>query len=443
MTIGSLSTTYVVATAHLLLSLAAIALTRYPVITTFHVVLASHALGFGVRPILAALAGGYTLYPVALGPEAYNRGLMYELVFILSYVLGYMLFRRRIKGPIAIHVNTTHITRAYHWSTVVGLASVLVIHLLSRGTWLPTARSSSITAAVPFGKLLFPLAVIPLSISIPLAYLVWQQGGKARAILPLTLGLSLVLLSLLYQRSFILHGFVLVLFFYERFRYKERMRLGYARAAAVAVFLIVLLGVLRPVTVTLLQQHRAVEQHAADNTLLGAIQSFLLFSPNFDSPDVFSVAIQYLEGNKPLLGKTFLAVPLRFTTPNLRHALGIGTATDTLNVFYWGDKYWTTRFGFAVGLPQELVINFGAVLLILGFIPGMATAMVDRWIWGLKYIRVSSVYALGAAFFAWGFTGDIAGTVQWGVAYLLLASAFNLVARVRLSSRSNCGAMSR
>lgn len=413
-----LSLTYWLALGHLTLYGTAFRLTRYPVVTVFHLLLATQVIAFVLRPVLAALKGGYTIYPVEASLEAYNLGLLYQLVFALFYVTGYLAVR---KGrPKVIPGILPDVLRGYLVSLSIGVVAVGLIHVLSQGAWLPTARSATLTSVVPLGKILFPLAVIPLSLSLPLAYLAYRRRPRLWPILGLGVSVAFILLSLLYQRGFVIYGLILIVFLYERLK-----GLGYLKAGFAALLAIFLLAFLRPLASVI------AGGESLERGFFTRIESFVL-GPSFDNADVWPIAIAYVQDKEVLLGETFLTIPARFLSPSLRQQLGLTTAGDKLNEFYWGDAYWRNNFGFNVTLPQELLLNFGGWLLILGFVPGLLTWLVDRWLQQRQRLTVTGMYVMGAIFFTGGFVGEIGGIVQWGLAFILVGWLIGTVARVRI-----------
>lgn len=425
--------TFVLVAAHLLIYIIAFWLTRRPLVTVFHLVLATHVLAFVLRPSLAALTDGYMLYPVSVsqGWSWYNLGLVYELLFMLFYVAGYLAGRRRAATPLGR--PPVSVVRGYWFSLSLGILLVAMIHVLSHGAWLPTVRSSTITSVVPYGKLLF-IAVIPLSMTLPLGYLVIRTWPRLWPIVVPGCVVSLVALSLLYQRGFVISGIILVLFLWDRYS-----RLGYIQALVVGVTLMALLAELRPfanVLSSILASGTPVSYvPSAAPSLMEKVRSFMLFSPNFDAPDVWPVAIAWIHENGLALGSTFAAIPARVLTPGLRRELGLTTAVDLLNEYYWGEHYWTTNFGFNVSLSQELFLNWGPLSLVVSFIPGLLTAKVDRWLWRFTKVNVMSIYVVAAAFATGGFSGELGGIMQWGLAYIALGYVLSVMARLSFFRR--------
>ncbi|WP_133121188.1 hypothetical protein [Kyrpidia spormannii] len=320
-------------------------------------------------------------------------------------------------------------------SLLLGLGAVLAIHLLSHGLWLPTRRSQTLTSVVPFGKYLFPLAVIPLTMVLPLVFVRLQYKMTPLRLLvgALVVGVCVVLLSLLYQRGFILIGIILFLWMLDRLH-----RLSVKRAVTFGVAALVLLFTIRPVVNEVLTISRpTVDTHQDQNVPLRVtdfVRENILSKPNFDNADVWPVVIDFVKRNGELEGSGYLAVPLRFFSPSLRNELNVPTVVDTLNSYYWGESYWKTNFGFNVTMSQELYMNFGLIGLFLGWLPGLLTAVVDRYLSRLQTVRDYTLYVVFAGWVCGGFTSDTAGIVQWSVAILLFALLLRAVGRVRLTS---------
>jgi len=388
--------------------------------TVFHLVLATHLLAFGIRPILAFLVGGYTLYPVSDGWSLYNLGLFYELLGMLFYALGYIItYRPRFIRLAAI---STTVKKGFWWSFAIGTLAFAAIAVLSKGAFLPTFRTSAITSAVPFGRLLFRLTVLPLSVVFPLGYLVIHKRAKLWLLVIPIFVITLVMLAFLYQRGFLLLGFILCLFLWERLK-----KLRYRDVLVAGIILLSIAALLRPlVNVLSGAPISGLEKHISPT-------SFLLYGPNFDKPDVWKVAIAYVQQNGLVLGKTFLAIFAKFLPPELRHSLGLITATDLLNTYYQGEHYWISNFGFNVSLTQELFLNWGPFSLVMTFIPGMITGRIDRWLHSLKRLNVRSIYIIAGAFFTGGFlVGALAGTLQWVITYMLIGYIIDIISRLNL-----------
>ena len=129
----------------------------------------------------------------------------------------------------------------------VGTAALITIHILSHGAWLPGVRSETITSLVPFGKVLFPLAVLPLSIVLPMMYIVALSGG--RVVRPWMAALGVVALAeiaFLFQRGFVIYSPAVMLFAYR----KLRGRLPFFSTAAIVCLGALLLFGMRPIVLS-------------------------------------------------------------------------------------------------------------------------------------------------------------------------------------------------
>ncbi|SDG20404.1 hypothetical protein SAMN04244560_01951 [Thermoanaerobacter thermohydrosulfuricus] len=442
--------TYVLIMAHFLIYIIAIWLTLYPEVTVFHLVTATQLIAFVIRPFLAAISGGYTLYLKNGDWSLYNWGLVYQLIFFIFYFIGYLMIKK-FKKVNALNLNYSsdgeekrisyRLFKAYLLSVFLGFFSAILMNLLSNGKWLPTMRNVTVTTAVPMGKVLFPMAVLPLTMSIPLSFILYKKNPR---FLPLSLGgvlFSFLLLSLLYQRGFILMGLIVIVFFANRFLKK----IGYLKVGMIVLLLIFLLSIIRPVANIISysffknskNEVSSVTQIISTEYLMERIKHFFLYSPNFDSIDVWPIAISSVEENGLLGGKTFLAIPARFLTTKMRQNLNLITAVDYLNSYYWGNKYWDTSFGFNVILPQELYLNFGWVSMIFGLIPGIITALIDRWLWQISKLNIIDIYLIGAAFFTGGFIGEIGGILQWFVAFLIIGIIIDYTSRIKFNLNYN------
>ncbi|HEY8551825.1 MAG TPA: polyprenyl glycosylphosphotransferase, partial [Thermaerobacter sp.] len=231
--LGGPGSTVCLAAAHLALVIVALWRTRRPLLTGFHVFLGLDALAYGLRPLCNVLTGGYLLYglpsdlhpggaPVSFLPPApvepaawaaYNRGLALQLGFAAALVAGYLLVRPPQPLPPSAAADApartpgfpppgrpspvpgdrggtgkacraaARLRVAWLLSLILGTAAVVAMHVLSGGAWLPGRRGgTTVTAAVPYGKILFPLAAIPLAASLPLARAAAAAQALARAV---------------------------------------------------------------------------------------------------------------------------------------------------------------------------------------------------------------------------------------------------------------------
>jgi hypothetical protein len=217
-------------------------------------------------------------------------------------------------------------------------------------------------------------------------------------------------------------------------------RIGYLRLGMIVFLLIFLLSIIRPIANVISysfsnskDEVQFVTQMIGTESLMERIKNFFLFSPNFDNVDVWPIAISSVEENGLLGGKTFLAIPARFLTTKMRQNLNLITASDYLNSCYWGNKYWDTSFGFNVTLPQELYLNFGWVSMIFGLIPGIITALIDRWLWQISKLNIINIYLVGAAFFTGGFIGEIGGILQWFAVLLIIGMIIDYTSRIKFN----------
>lgn len=446
---------YLLVGAHALLYMIAAVVTLRPRVTVFHYFLVTQMISFAIRPLLAAQER-FTLFPVTTDWDAYNMGLLFQLVAAFSFIYGYLLLylpKGLTKVRLAQSVTTLPASeesrapesqpfyssdlrfpcrasqilfREMTTCLVIGAVFVVLIHVSSGGLWLPAARSEAVTAVVPFGKVVFPMAVIPLSVSFALALCFLHSWCDAsfvwRGLFAVYLVMSGILLSLLYQRGFLLLGLVVFALVLDRTGQGT-----YGRLILLAGTALVLVFVIRPIAVLLISGQMPGIQVG--------LRANLLYKPNFVDADVWPVAIEYARGKGLLSGETFLAMPLRFVPPLQRRQLGLLTAMDILNESFFGYTYWESRFGFNVTLSQELFMNFGFLGLFMTLLAGLGTACLDRWIRRLDLRRPFSYFAFFAAFFTRGFMTDLGGALEWALVYLIVGLCVAWLSRLRLVSR--------
>lgn len=426
----TLDATYFLAGLLLLVHLVALLATLYPTVTVFHVSLAVSALTYGVRPILSASEGGLTIYSTRMGWQAYNTGLLLQAVFLVFYLIGYLFVARRGDDarnhgdPVQLNVSL----KGLLLTAGVGFGALGVIHVLSNGGWLPTTRGQTLTSAVPYGKILFPMAAVPLTLLLPQAWVYWRTRPRTRwpsaGILAVA---ALVALVLLYQRAFIVYAAITVLWLINA---SAKRRVGYVQLALFAFLVVLIVGSLRPVAESLVSGNFPSGLDVASGW--PRIKEVLLYQPNFDRADIWPVVLEYVEERGFRAGATYLSVPARFATPAFRERTNMLTAVDELNEYYWGDTYWRTNFGFAIAQSHELFLNFGWAGMVLAIIPGLLTGWIDNRLRTMKYVSAGRIALITGAFLTGGFMGELAGAIQWLIVFVLFASGLHVCERLRI-----------
>lgn len=395
-------------------------------VSTLNIFLMLNVVSFGVRPLLSAAEGGYIHYPVQLPWRDYNMALIGQIVFLLSYVLIYGMVAHQKnfllgldQQPFRICLGT--ILLAY----ALGTIALCTVHLLSHGAWLPGERTQTLSSVVPFGKVLFPLIDLPLSLVIPMSFSLLNEGvSKSQKRIAVVLAsLSAVEIALVYQRGFLIYSIFVVLFMLHRARPQKFVK----GLAISAVFTTVILLAMRPLVDLVTGSAEAPSNQGSG--LLDDAKSGLLHSANFDLQDVAVLTREYVANHGVLYGQTFLTAVTRILPPATRNELNVETMTDRLNNYYWGDVYRESHIGLAVYLPHELYANFGFLGMFLGSISGYVASRADTYLMGIKQFDPRTIAILYAILFANGFMGEPAGSFQWCAAIFLLGLLFNRVQR--------------
>lgn len=412
----SFTLTCLLAAAALGLRAAALWLTRFPVITVFHVVLATGAITFGIRPLLCAAADGYVLYGRGIDWWHYNAGLAYQLLFDLLFIAGYLLWFRRgsvRRRPVAIIASRS----AVYVAMGVGLSTLAVMHVLSEGAWLPTQRTQAVTTLMPGGPVLFRLAAVTLSASLPLLAALYLAGRIRSKLWPAALALiALISLTLLYQRGLVLVGLETTAWLIARAR-----KVSYRSGLALALVFIAGIGLLRPFARVLSSWAVSSEtERWSPSTSTSLMEKALDYTDSFCLADVWLVSGAYVEQNGHLGGRGLLAVPALLTPASFRRELGVATANETLNRYYLGnDNYESMQYGFTVNLAQSLFVDGGLILFSIALIPGILTASLDRWLYRVNTIGPNTIFFATAAFVTGGFIANM-GILSYGLAYVLV-----------------------
>jgi hypothetical protein len=406
---------------------------RATLISSVNIFLFLNAMAFGIRPILSASEGGYFHYdipnPIAWGD--YNYVLICQLTFTCSYLAIYMAStRERALAKSTAPSTENRLIVNVSWSALIlafciGTASLGTIHLLSHGAWLPGDRTESISSVVPFGKVLFPLVDLSLSLVIPMAFCVIQRASFIQRCTLIAIVLVATLeIALMYQRGFLIYSLAVVLFSWWKLRGSLPVR---AVVTVISVGLFVLFA-MRPLVDKVSPSRFSHGRHSFEG-LFPLLKDNILHTDSFDLLDVFVISRSYVQQNGLLLGKSFINDFARILPPALRNDLHIQTITDTLNIYYWGNVYLDSHIGLAIYLPHVLYVNFGFLGMFLGFLPGYATARVDRWLLRLRVLSPRTIAFVYAGLIVNGFMGEEAGDLQWGGATCLIGLAIQRLSR--------------
>jgi hypothetical protein len=431
---GTTDTTYWLAGAYIVMAALSVALTARPVMSLFHI---SHLLGFiafGVRPMLAASVGGHTNYPTAAGILEYNYGILYQIIFVGSLSLVYITLFRVDRTRVAAVIKGPSI-RGLCAAFCLGILAVAVLHVVSRGAWLPSARPTSMDVAVPGSKYLFPVAIVTLSAFLPGAALAFLF--KARISKPLLISMvliSLLVLSLLYVRGMVICGIFVMFWALEK---SGKLKVSYLIGGFLAMFL--LGNIMRPAAEAISlylnpvksQEARVAKEIAERLTFMDKVRFVLLYTTNNDVADSWPVCMAYVRENGYEHGTTFSAIPARFGGTGMRVKSGILTGSDKLNLYHYEDDYLKYSYGFNVTLPNELYINFGPVAMLFGMIPGLVLWAADRWMMRLRVVTLAALF-LAYIFYAYGTGGELAANIQWAVGAALIAFLVETLGRIRI-----------
>jgi hypothetical protein len=388
---------------------------RHNLISALNLYLLVDLCSFGIRPLLAASEGGYLHYHVSVEWSEYNLVLIDELTFLVSYVLAYMIATRRL--PRKLGGGTVEIsTRSVLLCWIVGTTALAIIHVLSHGAWLPGKRTETITSLVPFGKILFPAVVLPLSVMLPMAFSIGMtSSGLTRIWMWIIGGIGLVEVALAYQRGFLIYSLALILLAYRKLRGK----LPAMPTLGIVAFAALLLFAMRPVVRTLTGSTE-VQPEKQSSGFVAGLKDNMLFTATFDLPDVGVVVREYSQQAGLHYGKTFLYDFGRILPPATRLEHNIQTITDSVNIFYWGDVYVNSHIGLAISLSDILFANFSYFGLFLGFIPGLMTAWLDNRLARINKLTPRTITLAYAALFSNGFSSEPGGLAQWMGAILLI-----------------------
>lgn len=436
---GSFSATYWLAVAHGLWIAAVFLITFKPMITSFHWFLLTSFLGFVIRPVLAASVGGFTNYDSGSGWGAYNWGMVYQLIFMCSLSIVYLLMnviskKNRIRNPLRI----VFAMKSYYVLIFIGIVELILLIMLGGGEWLPGVRGASINTVVPGAKYIFPFAIMAFSIIIPISIIGYIENQLKLWICIIFVLVSFLVLSLLFMRGMVIAGVCIVFWAMER---QKKLKYIYIIIGLISIFSIG--QALRPIgeyvamkSIVGVDSPKIVMTIAKINTnmtLMEKVSAIFLYTTNIDLADSWPVVLRYVDENNILWGKSFIAIPARFLSTQFRIEHGVLTGSDLVNTFYYGAGYLKNSFGFNVTLVNELYLNFNILGLIMGVIPGVIMGFADRW---LSNVRDSSITSLFIVYIIFrGFTNELAVTIQWSVGAFMLALIVSGISKISMSTK--------
>jgi hypothetical protein len=243
--------------------------------------------------------------------------------------------------------------------------------------------------------------------------------------------IAVVLLTLLYQRGFVLMGVVLIAWTVERYR-----KITYRSGVLVAIALVAGLLILRPLAGHMshlgepgIESSRGSAGPTANPMAL--LKNALLFTGNFSLVDTWPVVQSFVETNGRLAGATFWTMPASFTPASFRWRTGLTTIVDRVNYFYYGDVVVNTQWGFNLNLAQNIFANFGPAFMFLGCIPGAVVASFDRRLREVRKLKVLTMFLAAGAFASEGLIGDTGILLSYMVAFVMVGWALSQLARIR------------
>ena len=401
--------------------------TPKPMITICHVVAAKALLSYTIRPLVSVWSGGTVLFGGNVEWASYNWGLLYQFGFDCSFICAYILVYRPLKKArsVAIGVGWAQATLALS----IGLLTLAIMHLLSGGMWLPSSRTQAVTTLMVGGPVLFRIAAVTLSGAVALAVAAYFSDAHRRWWRGASIALLALLgLILLYQRGLALIGFLVAGWIATR-----RVRLGSAQMMGLAVVLLCGVAALRPVAQTISRGLVSTTDYANEYAVSRSDQptfqeTLVSYTNSYAWVDVWPVVASYINDHGYMGGSGILNTPASILPFSTRWQIGATTTGDRLNYYYYGDRYFSTQYGFNVTLPQNIVLNWGSGFIMLGIIPGFIVGRIDTWLCRLKKINSWTVFFVIAAVISGGFVGDW-GILSYSLGYLLVGGAFYAVFR--------------
>jgi hypothetical protein len=367
---------------------------------------------YTIRPILSVSNEYFLIYGTHLpfNKKDYFLSELLGVVATMAFLLGYGVGRRRgrespptatiFRPKAALRLSAVMIV----WSAVIAV----VFSALSGGALFMSGRATSLTETASGGKYLFGAMVVPLIFAPALSVIGSRSSARIvrKIVRGAALSASVVILSLLYQRGFVI--FAVVGFLWAVFAGR---RIGGKRLAVYGAISFAFLLSIRP-AVNLLTGSAGGKSAFSGGSVAELARKEFLFSPNFDFVDVGVRAVQFRYVDPQIRPAGLLAVPYRLLPASERATKQTQSFGTELNEAYapGGLK---RGFGFVVPLWIELFGLLGWVgagfLAICGYFSGRLDGRFQT-----QQGKGDNFYYLLAIILG-GFVGPPDGMFQWAL----------------------------
>lgn len=395
-------TIFILSAIQFIILLLAFLYTKKPFITVFHYVLILLFFNFVSRPILATfLGGGHTIFTDTFSSlDGYTQGLFYQLIFNTAFIFGYLFYYNDI--PQNIEIKNFITKTSIFIALGVGVAGFIIFNYMSGGAAFDALRKTGITLFAPGGQLFFRIIIYSNILGLVGLFIFYnKEKTMSKPLIYLLSCLGSFVLIMMFQRGSFRALIVLICWLMERFKKitLKNLAISFAVALIIMIFMRPFAHMVREYITFHNIGDELVYQKEEGNLLLDTF----VYKGNFVVLDAWSIAVDYVQSNGYLYGKTFLSIPFAILPLHMRFDYNHLLSQDELNYFYYSDVLIATAFGFNTNIAQEIFINFGPLFLILGFIPGIITAKMDKWLYSISKINILSLSIALAIVSSFGF----------------------------------------
>jgi hypothetical protein len=355
-------------------------------------------VNYSIRPVLSKYYN-YWLDNKYMFPDenSYNIVYIHALAAVIILQLGYLtnIYLLKFdfkKYKIEEKLNPNFFTELTHYTVII---SLFVGYLILRAgfSWLSTNRETSASLVIPEFRLIFPLFIF-----LSLTFFFNNQKHFAH----IKSGFSILIIFIIFlffftlfsQRGFLIYILLMIIPLIKNKKYM------YLVIAFLMFFIVFFL--------------RAIGTDVSNDFT----EASRVLASNGDSVDTWFIVLDMYKTNGITFGSSMLLNIAHILPLTLRVNLGLLSSLDRLNIFYFGDEYLNSRFGYNCDSFQDLFLNFGYLSYPLLFFLGLFLAFLDK-----KFIVFRSLIHDGkmvAIIMITILTIFAFGTIQWLFLYYFI-----------------------
>lgn len=309
---------------------------------------------YSIRPVLSSIFNYWTDNSYQFqDSSSYNFVYLHSVSAVVLLQSSYLIGIEKLNYKMVISKKTNFCLDIILFAL---LLSVVFVYLFLKygGSWLSFNREVSASLVAPEFRYLFPFVIF---ISLSVFFRRKEDFSPVGSEYKMLVFFLIILFSftLLSQRGYLVYILLLTIPFLKN---KKHL---YIIGAAFLFFSVFIL--------------RTIGAGEVENNFL---QAERLLASNGDSVDTWFIVLDYVEKNGILFGKGIVSNFFNILPLELRTMLSSRSSLDELNIFYFGDNYLDSRFGYNCDTLQELFMNFGYFSYVLLIPLGLLVSKVDK-----------------------------------------------------------------